>query len=526
MRVNQHFVASRGKLVITLVLAVTHLLAGFSILMVSSWFIAACSIAGLGFNYMLPAVVIRALAIVRIGSGYFSMLFGHSHLLGKLAEIRLNIFAGLHNKVSVSREESLDVLHHQSEEVAAIWMSWVGQNAGAFLSLLALTISVLAFVPEISNVVLGFSVMYALIYLVLLHSMVYQAATLIAVKKQLQFDIIKHVETAPLWHLYSDYQTQAPSMKPLKRIASSLQQRVRFASLLLFVAAMIAISSIFSLYAFDLSGNVLFIILPVALLSINDWLSPTLANQTQLLSYLEARRAISDTDSKLESLSVLDVEVKKIEVSDFYAADTRMTAVDASFELNTTNVIIGSSGVGKSRFLQALSGLLRFEGLRKVDVGLGSISSQGLLSDSFYLEQFPYVLSDTLEENLRVVNRNASNVRLLTTLEQAGLGHLTNLGQWLGEHGLPLSGGERKRLGLARAMLSDANILLFDEPFESLDEQNIEKVVQIINDLASKKMIVLATHILPSNLQYHQYLSLDSVALPRAEKVISKRFSQ
>ena len=460
---------------------------------------------------MLPAVVIRALAIVRIGSGYFSMLFGHSHLLGKLAEIRLTIFAGLNNKISVSREESLNVLHHQSEEVAAIWMSWVGQNAGAFLSLLVLNISVIALVPQLSAVVLWFTILFVAIYAGLLRAMLSQAAALIVVKKRLQFDIIKHVEAAPLWHLYHDYQGQAPSMDSLNRIVSLLQQQVRFASMGLFVAAMMAILSIFLVHANALSGNALFIILPIALLSINDWLSPTLGNQAQLLSYFEARKAINESDSMLESLKVLDASVKNIKVSNFRAVETRMTAVDASFESNTSSVLIGSSGVGKSRFLQALGGLLYFEGEREVDFEFGSVSSQGLLADSFYLEQFPYVLSDTLEENLRVVNRDASDARLLSVLEEVGLGHLTNLRQWLGEYGLPLSGGERKRLGLARAILSDANILLFDEPFESLDEQNIARVVRIINELASRKLIVLATHILPSNLQAQQCISLDTV---------------
>jgi ATP-binding cassette subfamily C protein CydC len=511
-----HYSASKGKLLVTLLLAVLHLLAGFSILMVSSWFIAACSVAGLGFNYMLPAVVIRALAILRIGSGYFSMLVGHSHLLGKLAAVRLNIFASLNNKVMVSREESLDVLHHQSEEVAAIWMSWVGQNAGAFLSLLVLNFLTLVLIPELSQIVLFFSFLFAVVYAALLGSMVYKSADLVAVRKQLQFDLVKHIESAPLWHLYSDYQKQAPRRGVLQRVVNELQQRIRGASILLFAGSIIAVSSIFSFYSPALGGNALFIIVPVALLSINDWLAPTLGNQKQLLAYVEAKHAMSDSSILVEGVNALEGNIQQIDVTGFKASATRMPSIDASFQQNSTSVLIGGSGVGKSRFLQALSGLLPFEGRREVALEQGVVTSQALLTDSFYLEQFPYVLSDTLAENLRVANRDASDCQLVATLKQVGLGEVGDLNQWLGEHGRPLSGGEKKRLGLARAILSSANVLLLDEPFESLDEQNVEKVTEIINGLASHKIIVLATHILPQSLKYQQCLALNPVSVRKS----------
>ncbi len=521
MTAPKHHSASLAKLIVTLLLAVVHLLAGFAILMVSSWFIAACSVAGLGFNYMLPAVVIRALAIIRIASGYFSMLVGHSHLLGKLAEIRLDIFYGLHNKVTVSREDSLDALHHQSEEVAAIWISWVGQNAGALLSLLLLNILCFVFIIELNQAVLMFSVLFMVIYAALLAAMLGKSAQLAAAKKQLQFDLVKHIETAPVWHLYDDYQQQAPMLGSLQAIVNTLQQRIRSAALLLFAGAMITITSIFSIYSLELAGNALFIIVPVALLSMNDWLAPTLGNQKQLLSYLKANSAIRQSGAVVEAVNTLHEKIYKLSVSGFKAANTYMPTIDASFEQRSMSVLVGSSGAGKSRFLQALNGLLPFEGQRQVVFESGTATGQALLADCFYVEQFPYVLSDTLAENLRVAKRDASDSELFAVLKQVGLGHLNTLDQWLGEHGLPLSGGEKKRLGLARAMLSDASVLLFDEPFESLDEHNIEKVTGIINSLALSKLVVLATHIVPPGLQYQQRIVLGQVSGHQKSRVLS-----
>lgn len=413
---------SPGQLALSLLLAIVHLLAGISILMVSSWFIAACSIAGLGFNYMLPAVVIRALAILRIASGYFAMLAGHSHLLKKLAALRLTLFASLQNTVSVSREESLDVLHHQSEEVASIWMAWVGQNGGAVLSLLLLNLLCVILVPELSLIMWIFTAAFVVIYSILLASMAYKSAELVAAKKKLQFEVIKHVEAAPLWHLYANYDKQAPLTHALQQRVHTLQQQIRTAALLLFASAMIAVSTLFSVYSHELAGNALFIILPIALLSVNDWLSPTLGSQQQLWDYLTAKRILSSAGEMTETVNVIGGVVEEITLSDFKADNTTMSSIELRLVQNSTTVVIGSSGVGKSRFLQALSGLVRFDGQRRVvlDAKDGNeISvSQGFLVDSFYLEQFPYMLSDTLAENLRVANREASDSLLLATLNK------------------------------------------------------------------------------------------------------------
>lgn len=505
---------SPSRRLLALVLAVVHLLAGFAILVVSSWFIAACSIAGLGFNYMLPAVVIRALALIRIAGGYFSMLIGHRDLLDRLAILRLRIFASLQNKVAISREESLDVLHHHSEEVAAIWISWVGQNVGAFLSLLTLNVLAVWVLPEVAHLLLVFSLGFFLVYGGLLVSMAEKSAQLVATRKTLQFAILQHTEAAPLWHLYPDYDRQAPSMRPLQQIVDGMQLRIRTATLMLFAVAIAVIALMLSGTSEALTGSALLVIFPVALLSIHDWLAPTLGNQKQLFSYWVAQKALAEAGSRVDGLATCDAVIERIRVSDFRAVATRMTPVDAAFERHTTTVVVGSSGAGKSRFLQALSGLLPFEGRRQVALESDSpapaaFQEQALLTDSFYVEQFPYVLSDSLAENLRVANRQASDSVLLSTLEQVGLGHLTDLGQWLGEHGLPLSGGEKKRLGLARALLSQSSLLMLDEPFESLDEENIERVVEIINQLSTRKIVVLATHILPASLRYQQCLNLE-----------------
>ncbi|WP_289029649.1 ATP-binding cassette domain-containing protein [uncultured Paraglaciecola sp.] len=498
------------KLVATLLLMLTHFAAGLAILIVASWFIAACSIAGMGFNYMLPAVVIRALAILRIASGYFSMLVGHNHLLNKLAALRLKIFAGLENKVSISREQSLDALHHQSEEVASIWIAWVGQNAGILLSLAMLNLVSIVLLPPLTTRVIIFTGIFMFIYLGLLIAMLKVSANIVAAKKQAQFAILQHIEAAPIWHLLHSYNKNAPRLNKLRELEASQQRQVRNASLLLMLSGMGLLITILSHYSGEYLGHAEFIVLPILLLSLNDWLTPALANQKQLVSYVEAKKAIQDTSTNTQDLSVISEHIDAIEVAKFKPIDTNMNETNAHFNKDGVNVLVGSSGAGKSRFLKALAGLIEHQGSRELEFTTHAQSKQhGLLSDAVYLEQFPYVLSDTVRANLQVANLNASDANMRQVLNLVGLYSLDNLDQWLGENGRLLSGGEKKRLGLARAMLSQANLLLLDEPFESLDEENIQRVSLTINRLATDKIVIVATHILPKGLFIRQCCPLE-----------------
>ncbi|MDT0581045.1 ATP-binding cassette domain-containing protein [Brumicola blandensis] len=514
------------KLFTTLVLAVLHAAAAFLILMVASWFIAACSVAGIGFNYMLPAVVIRALAILRIASGYFSMLVGHSQLLDSLARLRSTLFASLDNHVNVSRKDSLQALDHQSETVAAIWVAWVGQNAGMFTSLLLLIIGCWWLSPELTSVLTVFSLFYLCLYLVLLLTMLRKAKDLVKAKSDAQFALVQHIESAPIWHLLSDYQAYSPSLRTLRLQTARLQSLVRVASLLLFAGSMLSLCWILSFYANKFAGNAVFLIVPIALLSVSDWLTPSLASQRQLIDYFDAKEGLDKCAHDTSSLNVLSNDIHSIELSQFVPSFTALKALELNFEANTLSILVGSSGVGKSRLLQSIAGLADYKGLRRLispNEEVESSIEKGLLSSALYVEQFPYVLSDTLRANLHIANPNASDAQIRQALKQVNLDYLHNLDMWLGDAGRPLSGGEKKRLGIARAILTDANILLIDEPFEALDQQSIAKLCKIFTQLAENKTLILATHLIPSDLPYDQCISLEKVDGRSSELVIGNK---
>src|SRR5699024_9395259 len=107
--------------------------------------------------------------------------------------------------------------------------------------------------------------------------------------------------------------------------------------------------------------------------------------------------------------------------------------------------------------------------------------------------QTPWFTHDTVANNLRQVAPNANDQQLTSVLEQCGLGYIT-LEQQLDEQGAGLSGGEGRRLGIARALLSEAPIWFLDEPTAELDEQTEQDIIALLDQLKGKHTLIIATH--------------------------------
>ena len=145
-------------------------------------------------------------------------------------------------------------------------------------------------------------------------------------------------------------------------------------------------------------------------------------------------------------------------------------------------------------------------------------TEQCLRAHICFLTQRVHTFSDTLRNNLQIATQEKiSDKQMIDVLNQVGLGKLTEQEQgldlWLGDGGRPLSGGEQRRLGLARILLNNAPILLLDEPTEGLDRETERQVLRLLLQHCADKTLIMVTHRLTAIEQFDQICVIDDAKL-------------
>ncbi len=148
--------------------------------------------------------------------------------------------------------------------------------------------------------------------------------------------------------------------------------------------------------------------------------------------------------------------------------------------------VVGPSGAGKSSVVSALLGLVDYDGT--VAVADSSVTRAVAITA---VPQAPHVFETTVRENLKLASGTATETELRNALDAVGL---NNLGLDRDLSAEPLSGGEAQRLGLARALLTDAPVVVLDEPTEHLDEQTAAEVMHVIRTASRDRALVMTTH--------------------------------
>ena len=511
-----------GLLWTSVALGVLNVFTAVGLLLFSAWFIVACAIAGApgavaGFNYVVPAAIIRFLAILRISSGYVEKYTGHLHLLNQLQFIRSLTLGNVFQHIRQLRsDEAAQALQQETEQWAARWNAsyspmvstlvlWcIFTVAFYFLWFRALTFW-LAFSFVILAGWLSFSVFFQRIA-----RQEFNALT------RFQFVQRQWLHRATLWPLVDNdteqslVNTSALSAAKARHQRQQLSQSVELSILpiaLLFTGVLALSMSTTN------TIEPLWIVPFFVLMSAQDWLTPAfqaIQHTLQLHQFTHLkpshlkRSAVAEVHAQQCIPRNLDVRSIVFDRFQWQRASQFGPRFTATLQGQGLYWISAPSGVGKSSFFYALTGQLPFKGsacVNGIDIRSLDVATRQLTFH--YMEQFGHIFSDTLAANLRMSNPLASDQRLIDALRWAELPQWATahgLSLWLGAEGLPVSGGEEKRLLLARAYLSEASVLLLDEPFESLDTTLIEALGPKIQTLSQQKCILLASHIQPTSM--------------------------
>ncbi|MER7015494.1 thiol reductant ABC exporter subunit CydC [Saccharopolyspora sp. NPDC000359] len=180
-----------------------------------------------------------------------------------------------------------------------------------------------------------------------------------------------------------------------------------------------------------------------------------------------------------------------------------LTDVDLTIDPGRTVAVVGASGAGKSTLLGVLAGLVP------------ASSGQVQRPETRAVTQDAHVFSATIRDNLLLAAPGADQARLEQAAEQAGLlawirRQPAGFDTSVGETGQPLSGGQRQRLLLARALLSEPDVLLLDEPTEALEPELADDVLARVLRTRAGRTTIVVTHRLAGLERFDEVLVLDS----------------
>jgi ATP-binding cassette subfamily C protein CydC len=194
-----------------------------------------------------------------------------------------------------------------------------------------------------------------------------------------------------------------------------------------------------------------------------------------------------------------------------------LAGVDLDLAPGARVAVVGPSGAGKTtlawvllRFLAYESGSVTIDGVEVANLGEAAVrGAVGLV------EQDPHVFSGTLAANLRLARPDASDEELLEALARVRLDEWTGslpdgLETEMGEHGSRISGGQRQRLGLARALLADFPVLILDEPGEHVEPAAARAILTDLLEAARGRSVLMITHELVGLDDFDEIVVLDT----------------
>ena len=542
------FKFAKLPLFLGLVLMITGLASSIGLLTTSGWFLAATAIAGLGslFNFFYPSASVRGLAIGRTLFRYFEKLVTHDATFRILAKLRVQVFEKIIplSPGVLNRYRNSDLLNRLVSDVDtldSLYLRLIAPFITAIFVILAMCIG-LSFVNAPLALGLGASLLL-LVFVIptvfyqlgkkfgdkLVHSRaLYRTQFLEFIQAQAELllfnaeDKLKDnmAKTEANWQ--ADQQKEA-NLSGFSTALSLFLNGLIIAAMLWFSSqaefgndeyrmAFIALFTFAALASFE-------ILMPLGSAFLH--IGQVIASAERVTDIIEQQPLVTfNGKAEFDQNATTLIEAKDLSFTYPERQNRALENLNLTIQKGKKVAILGKTGSGKSTFLQLL--------VRNYDANQGELFLAGkpiadyaedtLRSQFCFLTQRVHVFSDTLRQNLQFASAvNISDEKMIEVLNQVGLGKLLEQEQgldiWLGDGGRPLSGGEQRRLGLARILLNDAPILLLDEPTEGLDRETERQILRLILAHAENKTLIMVTHRLTAIEQFDELCVIDEAKL-------------
>lgn len=210
---------------------------------------------------------------------------------------------------------------------------------------------------------------------------------------------------------------------------------------------------------------------------------------------------LPEPPEKTETLDGKEMDLEFTKVYFSYEADREiLKGVSMGFPAGSFSSIVGTSGCGKSTAAAILMGRNQgYQGSVTIEgKELSQIREDSLMEHITLVSHNSYLFKGTVEDNLRMGKPDASEEEMKEALRKVNLwGFLSaqhGLATPLAEKGANLSGGQCQRLAIARALLHDTPVYIFDEATSNIDAESEEMIMDVIHELAKRKTVILISH--------------------------------
>lgn len=455
---------------------------------VSGWFITASALAGLAgplvahsFNFMVPSALIRFLAIARTGGRYGERITGHDAALKALAALRPQLFEGVARgpvthaltlaggEASSRMVQDVDAIQNRFVRLSAPWGAAAGMVAGIGLALLTGWTTALAIAAASALGVLA----AALVGRRLAEP---AGRGVQAASGELKTEFAAFAAAAPELQAYGikpwAVEQLAERGAALERATQGLASAGGWILLTQSAAMALAIVGVMAT-----AGAASPPLIALAILAAVT----TVESAGALLTAFRHNGAVKAAVERLGDLLEAPTSAPRHSV----APTIDLSSTDLSLSPPQRLAVSGPSGVGKTTLIERLMHLRQpVPGEARLGgVDVAAVSPDAARALFAYAPQQAVLLAGTVRENLKLALPTADDDALWAALEDADLADRVRaapagLNAPLGENGARLSGGERRRLGLARAYLRAAPWLVLDEPTEGLDAATEARVLE------------------------------------------------
>ncbi|OEF00127.1 cysteine/glutathione ABC transporter ATP-binding protein/permease CydC [Vibrio crassostreae 9ZC13] len=510
-----------------MLLAFATLSASIGLLTLSGWFISASAVAGLTiaretFNYMLPGGGVRGLAMSRTAGRWGERVVSHNATFKLLTDLRIFFFKKLAPLIPgrISNLRDADLLNRLVADVDAmdhVYLRLVSPVTVGVFGIFFLTLFLMWFDSSLGLILGSILLIMLLVWPILFYKLGKRnGGELTQNKADLRVTTLDWIEGYSELTLFGAEERYRNAILETQRKLMANQfvnanlTGMASAALMLFngltlvlmlwLAAdgvggnapdpFIALMAFATMASFEL-------LMPIA--GAFQHLGQTLSSARRLNEVILSEPEVQFAEEKLDINKPLDITFSNVTFNYPDSERSVLNAVDLTIPATNKVAIVGQTGSGKSTLIQLLT---RYWDPKKGYISIAGIEltqwNESQLRESIsVVSQRVDILNGTLRDNLLIASPEATDDHLANILKDVGLEKLLEnnaLDSWLGDGGRQLSGGEKRRIGIARAILHDAPILLLDEPTEGLDKQTEHSIMTLFEKHFEGKTVIFITH--------------------------------